>query len=157
MMITRSLRAARGPMGITRALVTKNPEDLPYTERMALKGRPVSPHVTIYAFPITAISSITNRFTGVGLSVGILGIASASLVGIDPSAVTNAVGNTTLIGPLAKIAVSFPLVYHYLGGLRHMAWDSYPQMLQTEGVASSSYALLAGSAAISVALAFVTI
>ena len=36
----------------------------------AKKGRPVSPHVQVYAFPITAISSITNRITGVALSVG---------------------------------------------------------------------------------------
>ena len=41
-----------------------------YTERQAKKGRPVSPHVTIYKFPITAISSITNRATGVALTVG---------------------------------------------------------------------------------------
>ena len=38
-----------------------------YTERQAKKGRPVSPHVTIYAFPAAAISSITNRVTGVVL------------------------------------------------------------------------------------------
>ena len=36
----------------------------PYSERMAAKGRLVSPHVTIYAFPAVAISSITVRVTG---------------------------------------------------------------------------------------------
>jgi hypothetical protein len=41
-----------------------------YTEKQAKKGRPVSPHVTIYKFPVTALSSITNRVTGVILSVG---------------------------------------------------------------------------------------
>jgi len=40
----------------------------PYTERQAKLNRPVSPHVTIYAFPAVAISSIMNRVTGVGLS-----------------------------------------------------------------------------------------
>ena len=38
--------------------------DETYTDRMIKKGRPVSPHVTIYRFPIVAISSITNRVTG---------------------------------------------------------------------------------------------
>jgi len=41
-----------------------------YTERQANKGRFVSPHLTIYKFPITALSSITNRVTGVLLTVG---------------------------------------------------------------------------------------
>ena len=40
----------------------------PYTERQAKLNRPVSPHVTIYAFPTVAISSIMNRVTGVALS-----------------------------------------------------------------------------------------
>jgi hypothetical protein len=39
-----------------------------YTERQAKLNRPVSPHVTIYAFPVVAISSIMNRVTGVALS-----------------------------------------------------------------------------------------
>ncbi len=42
-----------------------------YTESQAKKGRPVSPHVTIYKFPVTAISSITNRVTGIALSIGL--------------------------------------------------------------------------------------
>lgn len=41
-----------------------------YTEKQIKKGRPVSPHVTIYKFPLAAITSITNRVTGVILSVG---------------------------------------------------------------------------------------
>lgn len=41
-----------------------------YTEQQMKKGRPVSPHVTIYKFPLAAISSITIRVTGVLLSVG---------------------------------------------------------------------------------------
>ena len=41
-----------------------------YTEQQIKKGRPVSPHVTIYKFPLAAISSITNRVTGCVLSVG---------------------------------------------------------------------------------------
>jgi len=43
-----------------------------YTESQAKKGRFVSPHVTIYKFPITALSSITNRVTGVFLTIGTL-------------------------------------------------------------------------------------
>lgn len=38
-----------------------------------------------------------------------------------------------------------------------MAWDNAPDLLETKSVTSSSYALLGGSAAISVILAFITI
>jgi len=39
--------------------------------------------VTTYAFPTVAISSITQRITGVALSVGVGGIAASALVGAD--------------------------------------------------------------------------
>ena len=32
--------------------------------------KPISPHTTIYKFPLPAITSIITRFTGVGLSLG---------------------------------------------------------------------------------------
>ena len=51
------------PKGFTRS-------DPTYTERQDSTGRPVSPHVTEYAFPVVAISSIVNRVTGVGLWAG---------------------------------------------------------------------------------------
>lgn len=35
------------------------------------KNRPISPHVSIYKFPLPAISSITHRITGVSLTAGI--------------------------------------------------------------------------------------
>lgn len=31
---------------------------------------PISPHVTIYKFPLPAMTSITHRFTGIGLTAG---------------------------------------------------------------------------------------
>ena len=60
-----------------------------YSERQAKKGRPVSPHATIYAFPVTAISSITNRVTGVALSAGLFGIGAYSLIGGDAGLLMN--------------------------------------------------------------------
>eukprot|EP01038_Epipyxis_sp_PR26KG_P006627 gene6627-9098_t len=124
-------------------------QQLPYTERQALKGRPVSPHVTIYRFPITAISSIANRATGVALSVGIAGIGGMALVGVDVPAVASVIGNTFLIGSAAKFAVSFPLIYHYLGAVRHFVWDHFPETLESSQVEKSSYLLFASSTAIS--------
>ena len=61
----------------TRAL-SAIPSDDSYTERMKKTGRPVSPHLTVYAFPTVAISSITVRITGVLLSTGLGGVAGAA-------------------------------------------------------------------------------
>lgn len=54
----------------TYSATSSKSDEVSYTERQMKLGRPVSPHVTVYKFPIAAISSITNRVTGVGLSVG---------------------------------------------------------------------------------------
>ena len=119
---------------------------LSYSERQAATGRPVSPHVTIYSFPITALSSITNRVTGAALSVGTMGVGGLALVGVDVGSLMTAIGSSA-IGPLAKFSVGFPLVYHYLGGIRHVIWDRKPDLLTNEQVPQSSY-ILFGSAGI---------
>ena len=89
---------------------------------MKRTGRPVSPHVTIYSFPIAAISSITNRVTGTALSLGVAGLAAAELVGFGGGALQcmECVGNYdgALVVAGAKFTVSFPILYHYLAGLR---------------------------------------
>ncbi|CAM9213652.1 unnamed protein product [Hapterophycus canaliculatus] len=130
----------------------ENMKQEPYTARQAKTGRPVSPHVTIYAFPPAALSSIANRVTGVALVVGLYGISGASLVGCDAPALMSALGSSGA-GPAVKLAVSFPLVYHYLGAVRHTVWDYVPETLQTAGVAKTSYALLGMSGALSIGLA----
>mmetsp|Transcript_10620 Transcript_10620/g.31660 ORF Transcript_10620/g.31660 Transcript_10620/m.31660 type:complete len:173 (+) Transcript_10620:92-610(+) len=121
----------------------------PYTERQDALGRPVSPHVTQYAFPIVALSSITMRICGGMLSVGLGGVAGASLVGADVPALAMACSCFP-----AKFAVAFPLVYHYAGAVRHTLWDRKPEtMLNNKDAEQSSYMLIGSSTAVSVALA----
>lgn len=50
---------------------------------------------------------------------GVYGIAGLSIVGCDPAAFMQAIGSS-FAGPAVKLAVSFPLIYHYLGAVRHM-------------------------------------
>eukprot|EP00607_Mallomonas_marina_P009215 CAMPEP_0182420158 /NCGR_PEP_ID=MMETSP1167-20130531/4727_1 /TAXON_ID=2988 /ORGANISM="Mallomonas Sp, Strain CCMP3275" /LENGTH=144 /DNA_ID=CAMNT_0024595693 /DNA_START=154 /DNA_END=588 /DNA_ORIENTATION=- len=128
-----------------------------WKERNEKSGRPTSPHVTTYAFPVTAISSITNRATGIALTGGITGISLLALVGADVTSFMQCIGNMSVIGPLAKFSVSFPLIYHYAASMRHFAWDKYPEMLENEKVEQSSYALLGGSAALSAVFAVISI
>ena len=120
---------------------------------MSKTGRPVSPHVTIYSFPIAALTSITNRVTGVALSIGAFSLASVELLNGSGSAmllmqdINAATG--PVVGTMAKFSVSFPLIYHYLGGVRHLAWDNFPDMLTNVDVTKASYALVGGSLVLS--------
>ena len=149
-MLGRTALAAR-PQTPAQAIVARGLAEKTYSERMAAKGRPVSPHVSIYAFPMVALSSITVRITGCLLTVGCSGVAAASLVGADVPGLMVALGNSDL-GPLAKFSVSFPLIYHFLGGVRHTVWDYYPEAVQNASVEQASYALFGVATAASVGL-----
>ena len=151
------MRISTGARSAARAMSSVAPENETYSERMAKKGRPVSPHVQIYKFPTVAISSITNRVTGVMLSIGVTGIGASTVVGVDPSTITAAIASVETLAFIPKFAVAFPLVYHYLGGVRHIVWDRNPEALTNEQVEQSSAILLGGSAALSAGLAFLTI
>jgi succinate dehydrogenase (ubiquinone) cytochrome b560 subunit len=126
-------------------LMSSSAKKAPYSERMAAKGRPVSPNVEIYAFPIAAVSSITNRVTGVVLTVGATGIAAMSIVGVDVASLMMTLGNSA-IGPVFKFSVAFPLLYHYLGGVRHVYWDKKPETINNESVEKLSQALFGAAA-----------
>ncbi len=73
------------------------------------------------------------------------GIGGATLLGIDAGGMLSAIGSTSIIGPLAKASVIFPLVYHYLGAARHFLWDYFPETVHNEGAEMSSYAMFGAS------------
>jgi succinate dehydrogenase (ubiquinone) cytochrome b560 subunit len=128
-----------------------------YTERMNKTGRPVSPHVTIYAFPVMALSSITNRVTGVMLALGAGGLGSIEIIAGPGSALSlmETIGSQGfLIAAPAKFAVAFPLVYHYAGALRHFGWDYFPEYLNNVDAEKSSYALFGGATVVSGVIMF---
>lgn len=88
------------------------------------------------------------------ISTGFAGLGAASLVGAGPAAVAAVKATPLLLYP-AKAAVSFSLVYHYLGGLRHFAWDygkigkqsESNDLLSLDKVQTSSNVLLGAAAA----------
>jgi succinate dehydrogenase (ubiquinone) cytochrome b560 subunit len=119
---------------------------------MKARGHPVSPHVTIYAFPVAALSSITNRVTGCIISFGCLGLGAAELVGGGGTSlfILQWIGSQgPLIAASAKFTVAFPVVYHYLGALRHLYWDAVPDSLTNDQVAKASYYLFGATTVIS--------
>jgi len=65
-----------------------------------------------------AISSITVRITGVLLTIGTTGVAALAVVHPDVAGLMMDIGNSGG-GAVAKFAVAFPLLYHWMGAFRH--------------------------------------
>ena len=90
-----------------------------------LRSRPLSPHLGIYKWPITMATSITHRATGVALSAGMILIAWGLIsLASGPelyqpfiAAIGSPIGLVFLVGFL------WALAYHFLNGIRHLAWD----------------------------------
>ena len=91
----------------------------------ALIRRPKSPHIGIYRWPITMVSSILNRATGVALSVGALMLV-CWLVAAASGPARFAQIQAFLISPIGLIMLlgwTASLFYHLYAGIRHLAWD----------------------------------
>jgi succinate dehydrogenase / fumarate reductase cytochrome b subunit len=88
--------------------------------------RPLSPHIGIYRWPITMVSSILNRATGIALSVGSLLlvwwlVAAAS----GPEAFASAQGFIgSPLGLFMLLGWTASLFYHFFAGIRHLLWDA---------------------------------
>lgn len=92
---------------------------------MATRSRPLSPHLQIYRPQLTSLLSIIHRATGVALCAGAIalvwGIVAVAL-GVEAYATFSGFANS-LPGKLLTAAFVFCLIYHWLNGLRHLAWD----------------------------------
>ena len=96
---------------------------------------------------------VTNRVTGVGLAGGV-GLASMLALGnVDVAALASTIGSAPIYGTLAKFTVAFPLIYHYLGAVRHVYWDKNPDVLQTHDVTITSYGIFGLSSILSLGVA----
>lgn len=124
-----------------------------------MTGRPVSPHVTIYQFPIAALTSITIRVTGCALTFGAAGVGLVEILAGNGAALglMQDIAGTgyPVVTAAAKFSVAFPCVYHYLGGVRHLMWDNFPDMLTNVDVKKASYALVGSSLLVSIGFVFV--
>ena len=94
-------------------------------QRQAAATRPLSPHLTIYRWPVTMLTSITHRTTGMGLSFGAV-VLAWWLVSISNGPEGwqsfHAIMDTPL-GLLVLFGFAWSLVFHFLNGVRHLAWD----------------------------------
>lgn len=87
--------------------------------------RPLSPHLQIYAWSWTMVTSIVHRATGGALYGGTLLIAAWLVAAASgPRAFDQAQAIAgSWFGRLVLFGYTFVLLQHMLGGLRHFVWD----------------------------------
>jgi succinate dehydrogenase / fumarate reductase cytochrome b subunit len=88
-------------------------------------ARPLSPHLQIYKPMLTMMMSIAHRVSGAALYYGMLFLAWWLLAAASGP---NAYGRFqwfmgSPVGILILIGVTFALLLHALGGIRHLIWD----------------------------------
>jgi succinate dehydrogenase / fumarate reductase cytochrome b subunit len=87
--------------------------------------RPLSPHLQVYKPQITSVLSIMNRISGVATSVGTLLmvwwlVASAG----SPKGFASMQGFIgSWFGLVLLFGWTLALIYHFVAGIRHLAWD----------------------------------
>ena len=89
--------------------------------------RPLSPHLSVYKMSrYTLATSMFNRFTGVGLSAGLV-LLVYWLMAVAGGAQSQARAARLLSAPLMKLvyaAFVFAFCYHLVAGIRHLVWDT---------------------------------
>ena len=88
--------------------------------------RPLSPHLSVYRFKYTFITSFANRLSGVALAAALLPLVYwLSCVAAGPEAFDHA--SLVLSRPVFKVLIALfalALVYHLVAGIRHLVWDT---------------------------------
>ena len=118
---------------------------------MSKAGRPLSPHLTIYRWPISMTLSILHRITGVALSVGLI-ILTIWLLALSVEAaafdqVTAWLGS--VFGQLLMVAFSFAFFFHLCNGIRHLFWD-VGKGFEMRRVTASAWSVVVASSALTV-------
>ena len=88
--------------------------------------RPLSPHLSVYQFRYTLMSSILNRATGLVLSLALV-VVVCWLLAVAGGARTYARAQALLAPGLVKLLASALLAsfsYHLVAGIRHLIWDT---------------------------------
>jgi succinate dehydrogenase / fumarate reductase cytochrome b subunit len=95
-------------------------------DALALRPRPSSPNIQIYRPQLTSVLSITNRITGIALSLGAMGLVAWLLAAASgPQAYAAVQGAiSTWIGQVALFGFTLAFFLHLCGGIRHLVWDT---------------------------------
>lgn len=102
----------------------------------------MSPHLQVWRWHVTMLTSILNRVTGVGLYGGGL-IVAAWAVALASGPEAYGTFMTLLGSPLGKLVMfgmTASMFYHLANGVRHLIWD-FGYGLDIKSANASSYAV----------------
>jgi succinate dehydrogenase / fumarate reductase cytochrome b subunit len=88
--------------------------------------RPLSPHLSVYRLTLTMAMSIAHRLTGIALYFGSILLVwwlTAAAAGADYFRFVQTLFGSWP-GQLVLLALSWALLHHLLGGIRHLIWDT---------------------------------
>lgn len=88
-------------------------------------GRPLSPHLSVYRWPVTMAASIMHRLSGIALAVGFVVFAwwLVALSSGDAQYRQFSDLATSVAGRILLVAWSAAFFYHLSNGIRHIVWD----------------------------------
>ena len=111
---------------------------------MSNTERPLSPHLSVYRWPITMTLSILHRATGVAMAVGLVVLAmwlvSAASGAVDYDQFVTLM--STLVGRVLLIGWSFAFFFHLANGIRHLVWDTGRGFEKRQANASAWFVLV---------------
>ena len=119
----------------------------------ATRARPLSPHLTVYRWPITMTMSILHRITGGALYVGTLFVAWWLIAAATSESYFNFVDGLvgSWFGLLVLFGYTWALFHHMLGGVRHLIWDTGTGLEKTTA-SKLAWATVAGSVLLTAAV-----
>lgn len=96
-----------------------------------IKKMPTSPHIQIYSWNVSSLTSIMHRATGVLLYLSIVAVSWFIVyytyqIGMFEDSERCDCFTTKLINAMfiaAGVAIIFSLYYHFTNGIRHLFWD----------------------------------
>ncbi|MFN9711868.1 MAG: succinate dehydrogenase, cytochrome b556 subunit [Alphaproteobacteria bacterium] len=113
----------------------------------------MSPHLQVWRWHVTMLTSILHRVTGAGLyGAGLIVAAWAVALGSGPEAYgafMDLLGSP--LGKLVMFAISLALFYHLANGVRHLIWDA-GHGLDLKSANSSAYAVFGFTIAATLAI-----
>ncbi len=93
-------------------------------------NHPTSPHLQIYRWNLSSLTSIFHRLTGVALYFSVVVIAwyivyYSTKINFDESETCQCLMMAIMrnLFILASVAITFSLYYHFCNGIRHLFWD----------------------------------
>lgn len=110
-------------------------------------SRPLSPHLSVYKLPLTALLSISHRASGVANSAALVLIVWTLAGAAGPADSYGFIGALvqSWFGKLMMFGFTLSLYYHLCNGIRHLFWDAgYGFELEAANKSARTTLLVAG-------------